>query len=69
MDLDVLIYGDLILDEPGLTIPHSRLGERAFVLVPLAEIAPPAMVVPGTGRTVRELLQRLETGDVVAISS
>ena len=39
LDLDLLAYGDLAIDEPGLTIPHPRLFERAFVLVPLAEIA------------------------------
>ena len=40
MDLDLLLFGDLILDEPDLTIPHPRLHERRFVLEPLAEIAP-----------------------------
>lgn len=40
LDLDVLLYGDLRLDTPTLTIPHPRMHERAFVLVPLAEIAP-----------------------------
>jgi len=40
LDLDILTYGDERLDEPGLTIPHARLNERAFALVPLAEIDP-----------------------------
>jgi 2-amino-4-hydroxy-6-hydroxymethyldihydropteridine diphosphokinase len=40
IDLDLLAYGDLVLAEPGLEIPHPRLTERAFVLVPLAELAP-----------------------------
>jgi 7,8-dihydro-6-hydroxymethylpterin-pyrophosphokinase len=40
IDIDILLYDDLILDTPELTIPHARLRERAFVLVPLAEIAP-----------------------------
>ena len=40
LDLDVLLYGDLLLNEHGLTIPHPRMHERAFVLAPLAEIAP-----------------------------
>lgn len=40
LDLDVLLYGELRLDSPALTIPHPRMHERAFVLVPLAEIAP-----------------------------
>lgn len=40
LDLDVLLYGDITLDSPTLTIPHPRMGDRAFVLLPLAEIAP-----------------------------
>lgn len=40
LDLDLLLYGDIILDTPNLQIPHPRMTERAFVLVPLAEIAP-----------------------------
>ena len=53
LDLDLLMHGDLQLDEPGLTLPHPRLAQRAFVLLPLAEIAPDA-IVPGAGR-VRDL--------------
>ena len=44
LDIDVLTYGDLVVDEPGLTIPHPRLQDRAFVLAPLAEIAPDMLV-------------------------
>lgn len=51
IDIDILFHGDTVVDEPGLTIPHPRLTERAFVLVPLAEIAPERIV---GGRTVRE---------------
>ena len=40
LDLDLLVYGDLVIDEPGLTVPHPRMRERAFVLVPLVDIAP-----------------------------
>ena len=48
IDLDLLLYGDERLDEPGLTVPHPRLHERLFVLEPLAELAP-GLVVPGRG--------------------
>ena len=44
LDMDVLTYGDLVVEEPGLTIPHPRLQDRAFVLTPLAEIAPDTLV-------------------------
>jgi 2-amino-4-hydroxy-6-hydroxymethyldihydropteridine diphosphokinase len=48
LDLDLLFYGELVCDEPELTLPHPRLHERAFVLYPLAEIAP-GLVIPGHG--------------------
>lgn len=48
LDLDLLLYGDRQLDRPGLTLPHPRMTERAFVLAPLAEIAP-ELVIPGRG--------------------
>jgi 2-amino-4-hydroxy-6-hydroxymethyldihydropteridine diphosphokinase len=51
LDLDLLLYGDIVLASDELTLPHPRLHERAFVLVPLAEIAP-QLVVPGRGRVV-----------------
>ena len=54
LDLDLLLYGETLLDEAQLTLPHPRLHERAFVLVPLAEIAPDCLI-PGRGR-VQELL-------------
>jgi 2-amino-4-hydroxy-6-hydroxymethyldihydropteridine diphosphokinase len=58
LDLDLVLYGDLVMDEPGLTVPHPRFREREFVLAPLVEIAP-EIVDPVTGRTARELLAAL----------
>ncbi len=54
VDLDLLLYDDAVVDEPGLAVPHPRLHERLFVLEPLAELDP-ALVVPGQG-SVAELL-------------
>jgi 2-amino-4-hydroxy-6-hydroxymethyldihydropteridine diphosphokinase len=59
IDLDLLVYGDEVIDEPGLTVPHPRLHERSFVLEPLAELDP-ELVVPGRGR-VLALLRELES--------
>jgi 2-amino-4-hydroxy-6-hydroxymethyldihydropteridine diphosphokinase len=58
LDLDLILFGDHIIDEPGLIVPHPRFRERRFVLEPLAEIAP-EMVDPVTGQTVEELLRGL----------
>ncbi|MCX8086012.1 MAG: 2-amino-4-hydroxy-6-hydroxymethyldihydropteridine diphosphokinase [Rhodocyclaceae bacterium] len=57
LDLDLLLYGELCLASPQLTLPHPRLAERAFVLAPLAEIAP-GLAIPGHGR-VERLLARI----------
>ena len=60
IDVDILLYGDEVVDlaEPDLQIPHPRLAQRAFVLVPLAEIAPDARM-PSPGDTVRRLLDEV----------
>ncbi len=65
LDLDLLMYADRITEEEGLTLPHPRLHQRAFVLAPLAEIAPDA-IVPGKGR-VGDLLDRVDCGGVELI--
>jgi len=57
LDLDLILYGDDVVELEGLTIPHPRFRSRAFVLSPLAAIAPD-LVDPVSGLTVGELLQR-----------
>jgi 2-amino-4-hydroxy-6-hydroxymethyldihydropteridine diphosphokinase len=59
LDLDLLLYGDLVVETPRLRVPHPRMALRRFVLAPLADVAPDA-IDPVTGRTVRELLANLD---------
>ena len=66
LDLDIALYAECVIDEPGLSVPHPRMHQRAFVLVPLAEIAPDVLV-PGHGR-VCDLLHRVDIKSVSPIS-
>lgn len=65
LDLDLLVFGDERIDEPGLSLPHPRIAERAFVLVPLAELAP-ALHVPGAGRA-DALLAAVDASAIAAL--
>ncbi len=64
IDIDILLFGDLIVASPDLTIPHPGMAGRRFVLEPLAEIAPQA-IHPGLKRTVQQLLDELPPGQKV----
>jgi len=64
LDLDLLLYGDRVIDEPGLVVPHPRLAERAFVLAPLAALAPD-VVHPVLRETIAALAARVH--DPVAV--
>jgi 2-amino-4-hydroxy-6-hydroxymethyldihydropteridine diphosphokinase len=66
LDLDLLLYGDAVIDEPGLRVPHPHLHERAFALLPLAEVAAERHV-PGLGR-VRDLLDRVDASGCVPLA-
>ena len=64
IDIDVVLFGDCVVDEPGLKIPHPAMHQRRFVLEPLVEIAPEARH-PELGKTARELLAALPRGQTV----
>ena len=64
IDIDVVLFGDCVVDEPGLKIPHPAMHRRRFVLEPLVEIAPEVRH-PGLGKTARELLAELPGGQTV----
>lgn len=65
LDLDLLLYGDAVIDVPALVVPHPRLHERAFVLLPLADLAP-TLAVPGQGRVI-DLLARVDATGCVRL--
>jgi 2-amino-4-hydroxy-6-hydroxymethyldihydropteridine diphosphokinase len=66
IDIDILLYGDTIVSNPGLEIPHARLADRRFVLEPLAELAPD-LRHPRTNATVREMLAQVHNQKVQKI--
>lgn len=64
IDLDLILYGDRIIDEPDLSVPHPLMHQRLFVLEPLVEIAP-TVIHPRLGVSMAELLRQLKTGNPV----
>lgn len=68
IDLDLLFYDDLVLDAPGLVIPHPRIAGRGFVLVPLADLAPD-LRHPLFGQTVSEMLAECDLSGIVPLTS
>lgn len=62
IDIDIILYNDLVMDSPQLSIPHPRMHERAFVLIPLLEIAP-ELHCPKTGKAYTEYLKKLDLTD------
>lgn len=67
LDLDLIVYGDQLSDDPALTLPHPRAWERAFVLAPLSDLAP-YLAHPRTGETVADALTRAQTEGVERLS-
>jgi 2-amino-4-hydroxy-6-hydroxymethyldihydropteridine diphosphokinase len=66
IDIDILLFGDLKIDERGLQVPHPRLAERAFVLSPLAEIAPDLEI---GGKTVSQLLAAIDASGIERVTA
>jgi len=66
LDLDLLLFDDALVDEPGLVVPHPAMTSRRFVLAPLAELCP-ERIVPGAGHTVAELLAAVPPDDAVVV--
>jgi len=64
IDLDILLYGHRVIQYNRLQVPHPRMLERAFVLVPLAEVSP-GLVIPGSGQAVETLLKQIDPSGVV----
>jgi len=64
IDLDILLYGQRVIQYNRLQVPHPRMLERAFVLVPLAEVSP-GLVIPGSGQAVETLLKQIDPSGVV----
>jgi len=64
IDIDIILYGDMVMMDPELTIPHPRMAQRAFVLIPLAEIAP-GLVHPFSGESVEEMVANVDGIDGV----
>jgi 2-amino-4-hydroxy-6-hydroxymethyldihydropteridine diphosphokinase len=63
IDIDILFYEDEVVEQPNLIVPHPRLHERAFVLVPLADLAPD-LVHPLRGETVRQMLEKIDLSEI-----
>jgi len=63
IDVDILLYDDLVLDTPELAIPHPRMAERAFVLAPLADLAP-GLRPPGMSLSISEMLERVDRAGI-----
>jgi 2-amino-4-hydroxy-6-hydroxymethyldihydropteridine diphosphokinase len=68
IDLDILLYDRLVLDQPGLVIPHPQLAQRAFTLAPLAELAP-GLLHPVLGSSMAELRDRVDISGVKLVES